>query len=104
MTNNSVSPMIYHIVEKESWEEQKDSAEYIHSSLAIEHFIHCSTESQVAGVLERYYQGKTDLLKLSIDPSKLTSPLKYEEASIGEAFPHVFGPINNSAIVNVEEL
>lgn len=96
--------MIYHIVEKESWIEQQESKHYIHPSLETEGFIHCSTASQVAGVLERYYADAKDLLKLTIDPKKLTHEIKYEFASIGEEFPHIFGPINKEAIVFVEDV
>jgi uncharacterized protein (DUF952 family) len=96
--------MIYHIVEKESWDKQKELDLYSHPSLAAEGFIHCSTASQVAGVLERYYADVKNLLKLTIDPKKLTHELKYEFASIGEEFPHIFGSINKEAIVFVEEV
>ena len=95
---------IYHIVTKESWEAQKGSEVYIHSSLNTEGFIHASTLSQLQGVLNRYYKGVTGLYRLTIDPTLLesTSELKEELAiSIGEMFPHIYGPINKSAIIEV---
>ena len=99
--------IIYHIVTFSSWEEQSESSDYVHASLEKEGFIHASRSTQVAGVLDRYYEGIKDLLKLTIDTNLLasTSPLKEElAASVGENFPHIFGPINKSAIIGVEKI
>ena len=97
--------MIYHVTTKEDWQQALAAGEYTHPSLAAEGFIHNSRKEQVQGVLDRYYSGKADLLLLHIDELKLTSELKYELApSVNEMFPHIFGPINIDAVVNVEEL
>ncbi len=83
----------------------KEKGFYEVPSLAIEGFIHCSTEHQVAGVLERYYKGKTDLVKLVIDTTKLTNKLIYELApSINQEFPHIYGTINLDAVVEIISL
>jgi uncharacterized protein (DUF952 family) len=95
--------LIYHVTTNEEWKAAQVKGFYEAASLHTEGFIHCSEAQQVQGVLERYYAGKKDLLKLSIDTSKLTVPLKYELApSINENFPHIFGPINLDAVVNVD--
>lgn len=95
---------IYHIVEEQDWEAQANNAAYVHPSLELEGFIHCSTSKQVEKVLKRYFTGKTNLLKLVIDPSKVGPDLKYEEASDGDKYPHVFGPLNKDSIVRIEKL
>jgi uncharacterized protein (DUF952 family) len=96
-------PVIYHITTKHDWETAQERGSYTASSLASEGFIHCSEEQQLKGVLERYYKGKTDLVKLVIDTSELQPELKYELApSVNEIFPHVFGPINLDAVVAIE--
>jgi len=90
-----------------SWEEQLESPNYIHASLDKEGFIHASRAEQIAGVLDRYYVGVNDLLKLTIDTDLLdaTSTLKEELAeSIGEMFPHIYGPINKLSIVSIEKI
>ena len=97
--------IIYHITSVEEWELARMKGFYEAPSLAIEGFIHCSTESQVEGVLNRYYSGKTNLVKLEIDTSLLINPLKYELApSVQEEFPHIFGVINLDAIINPIQL
>ena len=97
--------LIYHVTSKNEWELAKQNGFFEAPSLKLEGFIHCSQEQQVQGVLERYYQGKTDLVKLVIDTTKLVHELKYEVTpSVNEEFPHVFGTINLDAVIDVVEI
>ena len=97
--------MIYHVVTEANWQKALQQGFYEAESLAKEGFIHTSKAEQVAGVLERYYKNKSNLLLLHIDETKLTAPLKYELApSINEEFPHIFGRLNVGAVVKVENL
>ncbi|MFT3824580.1 MAG: DUF952 domain-containing protein [Chitinophagaceae bacterium] len=94
---------IYHITTAAEWNQAKNTGSYEAVSLKEEGFIHCSEDRQVASVLERYFAGKTDLVKLSIDTTKLDGKLIYEwSPSIADTFPHVYGPINVSAVTAVE--
>ena len=97
-------PYIYHICTENSWSNQKGSDVYIHDSLRDEGFIHCSKKSQIDGVMNRYFKGQQDLLVLTIDTSKLDAQLVYEMAPIGEMFPHIYDPINKSAITEINIL
>jgi uncharacterized protein (DUF952 family) len=95
--------LIYHVTTRQEWNAAKEKGYYTTPSLQTEGFIHCSEEQQVEGVLKRYFQGKRELLKLLIDTEKLASELKYELApSVNEIFPHVYGPINLDAVIDVE--
>lgn len=95
-------PEIYHITTQQEWKNAQEQGFYTAPSLDSEGFIHCSEASQVSGVLERYYTGKTNLVKLVLDPDKLNAPLKYELApSVNEKFPHIFGAINLDAVKEV---
>jgi len=97
--------LIYHVTTKQEWETALQNGFYEASSLKPEGFIHCSNAEQVAGVLERYFKGRTDLVKLHIDISKLQHELKYELAlSINEEFPHVYGIINIDAVIKIDKL
>lgn len=99
------SDYIYHVTTKQQWSEAQEKGHYNSDTLATEGFIHCSTEPQVAGVLERYYKGQTGLLKLKIDKSKVERPLIFELAgSINEVFPHIHGALNLDAVIEVIEL
>ncbi|MFW2477132.1 MAG: DUF952 domain-containing protein [Sediminibacterium sp.] len=96
------SEFIYHITTAAQWEKATNEGVYTADSLATEGFIHCSTEDQVAGVLERYYQGQKGLVRLTIQRDKVERPLIFELAgSINEVFPHIHGPLNLDAVVAV---
>ncbi|MDE3254158.1 MAG: DUF952 domain-containing protein [Bacteroidota bacterium] len=99
------SDYIYHITTRQQWTEALEKGHYDSDTLESEGFIHCSTEPQVAGVLERYYQGKSNLVKLRINKSKIERPLIFELAgSINEVFPHIHGSLNINAVEEVTEI
>jgi uncharacterized protein (DUF952 family) len=101
--------LILHITSRAEWADAQAKGEYIAPSLASEGFIHCSTEKQVAPVANAFYRGRNDLVLLNIDETKLNSELKWEAPagppapgiSESDSFPHIFGPINLSAIASV---
>ena len=95
--------IIYHIVKPEIWEKFKDENEYEAESLQTENFIHCSYRNQLEDVLERYYKNAGKVLILHINPHYLNAELVAEPSTAGEIYPHIYGAINKSAIVDVEE-
>jgi len=98
-------PLIYHITTNEEWNHAKQTGRYEAASLKEEGFIHCSEDRQVADVLKRYFSGKTHLVKLTIDTTKLSSQLIYDWSNaIEDTFPHVYGPINMDAITSVDSI
>ena len=95
-------PEIYHVTTAEEWNEAKKKGAYESASLNAEGFIHCSETRQVAGVLERYFAGKDNLVKLVIDTDKLTARYIQEwSPSVQDTFPHIYGPINTEAVTDV---
>ena len=68
-------------------------------------FIHCSFARQVRGVADAFYRGRSDVVLLSIVPSRVRAPIR-EEAPPGsdELFPHIYGPLNLDAVDAVEPL
>jgi uncharacterized protein (DUF952 family) len=96
--------MIYHVVPAHEWNEQRNAHYFAPAAFAHEGFIHCCTQEQLSGVLERYYKGQTDLLLLKIDDQALEFPATYEKATNDELFPHVYGTINKNAITAVEKI
>ena len=78
-----------------------------------EGFIHCSTIEQVLPVAENFYRGQRGLVLLAIEPTLLSSTLKWEPPSGGapppgvsekDMFPHIYGPINLGSVVKVLDL
>ena len=62
-------------------------------------FIHFSARHQVAATLAKHYPGQDELLLLSVDPARLGAALKWEESRGGDLFPHLYGPLDLSAVV-----
>jgi uncharacterized protein (DUF952 family) len=105
-----VSEKIYHITSREVWNAAQNQGQYTAPSLTSEGFIHCSTRAQVLPVAEKFYKGQTGLVILVVDSTHLSSSLKWEapfdsapppEVSASETFPHIYGPINLDAVVQV---
>jgi len=104
---------ILHITTRKAWIEATRTGAYSAPSLETEGFIHGSTLKQLLPVAGKYYRGQTGLVVLEIDPARLSSELKWEPPSgggpppgvpEGEAFPHVYGPINLDAVIQVLDL
>ncbi|MFA1540164.1 DUF952 domain-containing protein [Actinomadura monticuli] len=102
---------LLHIAERTHWESARATGvSYTMSTLGRtlddEGFIHCSSDmSQVDGVLARFYGAvpREDLVLLVIDASRLDAPVRREPVG-DDVFPHVYGPIPVSAVIEVRSL
>jgi uncharacterized protein (DUF952 family) len=96
------SEFIYHITTKHAWEDAQTKQSYLPKDFEKDGFIHCSIERQIEGVLERFYQGQTGLIKLKIEKAKVQRPVLFELAEdLNELFPHIYGPLNLDSVVEV---
>lgn len=93
--------LIYHITSRDGWQQAQAAGAYRGDTLATEGFIHTSTGAQVARTANRFYHGRAGLVLLAIDPARLSAELRYEAASDGELFPHIYGPLNLDAVTAV---
>ena len=100
MAGQTGLPMIYHIATGEEWDGQAGVANYAPSAYAKEQFIHCCDLHQLEAVASKYFAGSSELVVLEIMPTGLEPETKYERSGV-ERFPHVYGPINKSAINRV---
>lgn len=94
-------PLIFHITTPEAWKEALEVGAYHGDTLATEGFIHCSTAGQVVRVANARFQGREDLALLCIVTERLAAELRYEPAEAGEMFPHIYGPLDVDAVVDV---
>ena len=100
---------IFHIATAADWRRTLASGTYTTSTagrtLAEEGYIHASRRDQVPGVFDRYYRSLgEDLVLLTIDPARLTGAEVRVEAVGVDTYPHVYGAINRSAVVDVAPL
>jgi glutathione S-transferase len=100
---------VFHLTTPEVWAQAQRDGSYTAStrgrSLAEEGFVHCSEAHQVDGVRRRFFDDLDDLLLLEIETDLLTSPWRTEQlAGADQPFPHVYGPVDLAAVVDVRRL
>lgn len=99
--------IILHITQRSSWETSASRGYYKPASLDVDGFIHCSTIEQTAETANRFFADQKDLVILCIDTNKIETKVKYEESACANdqredsLFPHIYGPLNVSAVVQV---
>ena len=67
-------------------------------------YIHFSTAAQVRETAARHFAGQPDLLLVFVDAARLGEALRYEPSRGGDLFPHLYGPLDLSAVTRVEPL
>lgn len=101
---------IFHIATAGDWADARRLGRYATSTrgrtLAEEGFIHASRADQWEGVRERFYSDVTEPLVLLVIETDLLDVPVVEEAVPGadEFFPHVYGPLDPAAVVQVVPL
>ncbi len=93
--------LIIHMVGRDQWADAQERGSYDGDTLATEGFIHCSTPQQTLWVANGRFVGRTDLLLVCIDADRLRSELRYEESEVDQQFPHIYGPLNLDAVIEV---
>jgi len=96
-----MSGLILHITTRTAWTAAQQGGSYRAESLERDGFIHFSTPAQVAVVANALYRGRHDLVLLCALPDKLTAELRYEALGTPEPYPHLYGPLNVDAVVEV---
>jgi uncharacterized protein (DUF952 family) len=67
-------------------------------------FIHLSAAHQLAGTLAKHFAGQDGLVLLALDPDRLGASLQWEVSRGGELFPHLYAPLDLSALLWAEPL
>lgn len=67
-------------------------------------YIHMSTADQVTETVNKHFAGQSDLHVATIDLTRFTDTLKWEESRGGALFPHLYAPLPLSAVVAMEPL
>ncbi len=97
--------MIVHILTQSEWDRAVRLGTYSPKSLVVEGFVHCSAVDQVVPTANAIFRGQRDLVLLCIDDRRLEATLRFEPGvhnTGGDAlFPHVYGPINLNAVMQV---
>ena len=95
--------LIYHVALPEVWDHFKTRPSYQPESLKTEGFIHCSYENQLEDVLKRYFNNAGKVYIITLDKSKILAKLVEEPSTNNEVYPHIYGRLNHSAVIEVKE-
>ena len=98
-----MSDFILHLTSRLAWSAAQARGQVSADSLAGQGFIHCSRVDQILRVADSFYTGQSGLVLLLINPHLLKSELLWEPGAdlASELFPHVYGPINLDAVLQV---
>lgn len=89
----------YHLIPVDVWSEGDPDEPLRRDSLEAEGFIHCTDGAdELIATAERHYRDDPRaFLALTIDLDRIGSPWRFDEP--GKPYPHVYGPIERSAII-----
>jgi uncharacterized protein (DUF952 family) len=91
---------IYHLALTSDW-----APGYRPGSLEREGFVHCSIREELGPTLEQHFASDSDLVLVEIDPELLDAELRWEVVpGRSTPMPHLYGTINNSAVVTTHSL
>ena len=66
-------------------------------------YIHLSAIEQLQGTLDKYFAGQAGLVIAEVDLALLGAAVRWEESRGGALFPHVYGLLPLTAVINLEE-
>ena len=91
---------LFHIASAEEARDAMRAGIYAPRAFAAEGFIHCSYARQVCDVANRIFSGRSDLVLLEIDRTRLTCEVIDENLEGGtQLFPHIYGRLPVDAVV-----
>lgn len=93
--------MILHCMKKSIWEERKNKEYWGQRELDTEGFLHCSTIEHFWRIVWLFEEEQDEFVIVCIDEEKLESEVRYEDGdNCGRAYPHIYGLVNISAVVD----
>ena len=94
--------MILHCMKKTTWEERKNKEYWGQRNIDAEGFLHCSTVEYFWRVAPNFDGATDELVLVCIDEERLESEVRYEDGdNCGRTYPHIYGLVNNSAVIKV---
>jgi uncharacterized protein (DUF952 family) len=103
-----LEPTLYHLAIVDDWHAAVASGTgYTTSTLGVtlaeQGFIHCSFSDQVQRIADLVYAGRDDVVLLTVSTELVTVPIRVDDVG-SDAFPHLYGPLDTSAVVDVRRL
>jgi uncharacterized protein (DUF952 family) len=92
---------IYKVLRSAEWAEAQARGVFTGSPVDVrDGFIHFSTREQLEETIARHFSAERDLVVLEVDSAALGEKLKWEPSRGGALFPHLYGELPLSAVLN----
>ncbi|MBP0726272.1 DUF952 domain-containing protein [Bacillus sp. RG28] len=89
------------VITRKNWEAFKLKGELNEQSLITEGFIHCSFLHQSIEVANKHFKNESEVILLILNSELVYAEIKYELASNGEEYPHIYGPLNVDSVAEI---
>ncbi|MEK9677344.1 MAG: DUF952 domain-containing protein [Rhodospirillaceae bacterium] len=97
--------LIYHVCRKDEWEAAQAAGAYGGSSQDKEDgFIHFSGGDTLVESVAKHRASQDGLVLLTVDDQVLGAALKWEPSRGGLLFPHLYGELPVSAVIQADDL
>jgi uncharacterized protein (DUF952 family) len=98
--------LIYKLLATDEWRAAKALGEYRGSAVDLaDGFVHFSTGEQVVATAALYFDGRTGLTMLTVDPARLgVELLRWEPSRGGALFPHLYAPLPVTEVIAEADL
>jgi len=96
---------IYKVTSKAQWQLAESVGYFAGSGIDLtDGFIHLSSAAQLIETVTKYFAGQQDLVIVVVDTEKLGDALRWEPSRGGALFPHLYGVLPTSAVVECLDL
>ena len=93
--------LIYKLCSKAEWDAALAAGSYAGSAAdARDGFVHFSTAAQLEATATKYFAGRTDLVLVEVDATRLGPALRFEPSRGGDLFPHLYGVLALDAVIS----
>lgn len=93
---------IYHIATLSEWATYQKKGVIEPTSLQTEGFIHCSTQEQLFGTIQRFYSFEKEIVLIELEIARFGTDLVFEDTYGHGAFPHIYRAIQIAEIVSAQ--
>jgi uncharacterized protein (DUF952 family) len=95
--------IIFHFAQPDDWQRAQAIGFYSPMHWQGKGFIHCATQEQIPGVIERHLKARGAFIKLSLNAESLKPNLRYEWSDISlDHYPHIYAEIMLSSVIASE--
>ena len=96
MTQNA-----FKILTASQWTQFREDGVFLGAPIDLaDGYIHLSAADQLQGTLDKHFVGQSGLFIAEIDLSGLGETVRWEASRGGALFPHIYGPLPISAVIN----